>query len=125
MAVTWSGSQCAKVYWSEWENGRDDVLLLDWFLGNKMSSLVLLKVEQDGKKYFKTLKNYPVLILEDCTAQWIYIQDNSRHYSSKAAQEWFSINSISRGEWPAYSINFSTIDNLWGIVARDIYANEC
>lgn len=70
-------------------------------------------------------------MLEDCIDEFediagidfIMQQDNAAIHVSKKSKEWFQSKDIELLSWPALSPDMNPIENLWGIIARDVYRN--
>lgn len=53
----------------------------------------------------------------------IFQQDNAAIHVSRESKSWFEGKGIDLLEWPARSPDLNPIENLWGIVAREVYKN--
>ncbi|GBO38001.1 Transposable element Tc3 transposase [Araneus ventricosus] len=56
---------------------------------------------------------------------WKYQQDNAPIHSSNSTKNWFQANNVETLKWSRqWSSDLSPIENLWGDLARRVYANE-
>ena len=55
--------------------------------------------------------------------KWRFQQDNASIHSSASTRRWFIENNVEVLEWPARSPDLNIIESVWGLLARDVYAN--
>lgn len=53
----------------------------------------------------------------------IFQQDNAPIHVSRHSKAWFEARGFELLEWPALSTDLNPIENLWGIMAREVYRN--
>jgi hypothetical protein len=89
------------------------------------STLAILHGRQDSEAYKHTLF-YQLLPFADEKHEGSYVfqQDNASIHTTKSANMWFLEQNITLLPWPALNPDLNLIENLWGIMARNVYQNE-
>jgi hypothetical protein len=52
----------------------------------------------------------------------IFQQDNAAIHTSRLTKAWFSERNMTVLDWPAKSPDLNPIENMWGVLARRVYA---
>ena len=56
-------------------------------------------------------------------ANLTFMQDNASVHASASTKQWLTSNKIPLMDWPARSPDINPIENLWGSLVRDVYAD--
>lgn len=54
---------------------------------------------------------------------WIFQQDNAPIHSSRSTTAWLEQKRVRTMDWPARSPDLNPMENLWGLLARKVYAH--
>jgi transposase len=112
-------------FFSEWQSCDGSVMVWRSFNRKGKSTVAILNGRQDYEAYKLTLF-YQLLPFADEKHEGPYVfqKDNASIHTSKSASMWFLEQKITLLPWPALSPGLNPIENLWGIMARDVYQNE-
>jgi hypothetical protein len=88
-------------------------------------ALVRLDVRMNSVTYQAMLSEHLLPFLQKFqAARHIFQQDNAPCHASASTKQWLMENNVQVLDWPARSPDCNPVENLWGIMVRDVYANS-
>lgn len=102
--------------------GGGSIMVWAGFSMRGKTPIAKITTRMNSKKYIEMLEDILIPYSEDVMdGDFVFQQDNAAIHVSRLSRAWFEEKNIELLDWPARSPDLNPIENLWGIMARQVY----
>ena len=118
----WHDLRKDKITFSKRQQGGGGVMFWGGIGGLGLTPLVKVEGRMNSVMYQQLLANNLIPNVNRISGRgWIFQQDGASCHRSHSTMNWLREQNIDTIEWPPYSPDMNITENLWGIMARQVY----
>ena len=102
------------------KTGNQKIIFYGAFSKHKKYSLSFFKEKMDSKIFYSMCKEIIPEIIESLGSNYIIYMDNDSKHISIESLKFYKSNLISIKLGPAYSPDLNPVENLWGLIKREM-----
>jgi transposase len=116
----WADLTTEKKVFSKRVGGGGSVMIWGAFSSKGKSELLFINTRLNADGYQQLIED-ELIECQNRNNNMIFQQDNAPIHVARSTMKWFETHNIKVLNWPPLSPDLNPIENIWGIMAREIY----